>query len=176
MRTTHLRIVVPTGDAPAALRSIARFDRFPELAEDVRSVRVNETPGSDSRDSDWEVNFRRGLMCWNEREVVDTDALRIDFEQTDGDFAEFAGWWQLSEVDGGCEVHFQITYDFGIESLVGIMDPIAERVIKRVICSVLAALFGEITVVEGGGALTDLAGANPLPGATFVPAGTGGAA
>ncbi len=36
------------------------------------------------------------------------------------------------------------------------MDPIAERVIKRVVCDVLAALFGHITVLEGGEALTDL--------------------
>jgi ribosome-associated toxin RatA of RatAB toxin-antitoxin module len=155
MRTTHLRIVLPVADAHAALSSIARFDRFPALAEDVRTVSTND--GAGGRDSDWEVNFRRGVMRWNEREVVDQDALRIEFEQTEGDFAEFSGSWQLTEVDGGCAVHFEVTYDFGIESLVGIMDPIAERVIKRVICSVLAALFGEITVVEGGRALTDLA-------------------
>jgi hypothetical protein len=37
------------------------------------------------------------------------------------------------------------------------MDPIAERVVKRVVCSVLSGLFGEITVVRGGEALTDLA-------------------
>ena len=28
---------------------------------------------------------------------------------------------------------FEVTYDFGIESMAGILDPIAERVIKRVV-------------------------------------------
>lgn len=175
MRSTHLKIVVRTDDVPAALRSIARFDRFPDLAEDVRSVQVHEAPdGSTARNSDWEVNFRRGVMRWNERELVDHDALRIEFDQTDGDFADFSGWWQLTEVEGGCEVHFEVTYDFGIESIVGIVDPIAERVIKRVVCSVLAALFGEITVLEGGGALTDLAGTASQRDVTFAPARAGG--
>ena len=104
----------------------------------------------------WVVNFRRGLMRWHEEETVDADALRIDFDQTDGDFAEFHGSWQLTPVLGGAQVMFDVTYDFGIESMAGLMDPIAERVIKRVVCSVLSALFGDVTVTEGGEALADL--------------------
>lgn len=154
MRTTRLKILFRTGDAKAAFSSIARFERFPELAEDVRSV-VTST-GDGRRNSDWVVNFRRGVMRWNEWETIDPAALRIEFGQTDGDFADFSGWWQLTEVADGCELCFEVTYDFGIESLVGIMDPIAERVITRVICSVVRELFCEVDVVEGGDALTDL--------------------
>jgi ribosome-associated toxin RatA of RatAB toxin-antitoxin module len=155
MRTTRLRVRCAGGDVPGAFLRIADFGRFPSLAADVRSVEVHPGPGRD-RDSDWEVNFRRGVMRWNEWESVDVDRLRIEFSQTDGDFAEFHGFWQLTEVPGGFEVEFGVTYDFGIDSLAGIMDPIAERVVKRVICSVLAELFGGIAVLEGGEALTDL--------------------
>jgi len=48
-----------------------------------------------------------------------------------------------------------------IDSLAGIMDPIAERVITRVVCSVLAELFGETTILDGGQALADLPGLSP---------------
>lgn len=67
----------------------------------------------------------------------------------------------------GAEVLFEVTYDFGIESLVGIMDPIAERVITRAVCAVLSGLFRDIRVLEGAEALTDLAG--PIPTHATVP-------
>jgi hypothetical protein len=50
----------------------------------------------------------------------------------------------------GCVVRFTAAWDFGIESMAGIMDPIAERVIKRVVCDVLSGLFGPTTVLAGG--------------------------
>ncbi|MFJ1748154.1 type II toxin-antitoxin system RatA family toxin [Streptomyces sp. NPDC088116] len=164
MRSIHLRVDVATADPAAAFETITEFTRFPDLAKDVHVVET--TPG-DPRHSDWEVNFRRGIMRWTEWETIDRERLRIEFDQTDGDFEEFRGSWQLTPVSGGVEVHFEVTYDFGIESLVGIMDPIAERVIKRVVCSVLAALFVDVTVREGGESLNDLEGPasqpNPQP-------------
>ncbi|HET9139827.1 SRPBCC family protein [Actinophytocola sp.] len=154
MRTVRLEIRFAAADPVAAFRAIADFAAFPDLAEDVRTVQVH--PGT-VRNSDWTVNFRRGLMRWNEWEIVDVDRLRIEFGQTDGDFAEFGGHWQLAAIEGGCAVRFEVGFDFGIESLAGLMDPIADRVITRVICSVLTGLFGDITVVEGGESLVDLA-------------------
>ncbi|MDQ3787017.1 MAG: SRPBCC family protein [Actinomycetota bacterium] len=150
MRATSIKVRVRTDDVSAALTEIADFTRFPALAPDVRQV----TSGDDG--SDWVVNFRRGVMRWHETEAVSTSDLRIDFAQTDGDFAEFRGSWRLRPVIGGAHVTFEVTWDFGIESMAGLMDPIAERVIKRVVCDVLSGLFGEITVLEGGEALTDL--------------------
>jgi ribosome-associated toxin RatA of RatAB toxin-antitoxin module len=150
MRNVVLTVHVPVRDARAALARIADFASYPELAADVREVVAHGDR------TDWVVNFRRGPMRWTETETVDPARLRIDFAQTEGDFADFAGSWQLVEGIGGCVVRFECGYDFGIESLAGIMDPIAERVIKRVVRDVLAALFGRTTVLEGGEALTDL--------------------
>ncbi len=162
MRTVALKIRFDTDDIGREFQRITDFGSYPSLAEDVRAVEVHPAPDAGlPRDSDWEVNFRRGVMRWNEWESIDPDRLRVEFDQTEGDFAEFNGFWQFTPVPGGCEVHFEVTYDFGIESLAGIMDPIAERVVKRVICSVLSALCGEITILEGGEALADLAGIGP---------------
>ncbi|GAB1515632.1 type II toxin-antitoxin system RatA family toxin [Actinophytocola sp. KF-1] len=150
MRATSIKVRVRTGDVAAALTEIADFTRFPDLAPDVRAV----TSGDGG--SDWVVNFRRGVLRWHETDTVSTADLRIDFAQTDGDFAEFHGSWRLRPVIGGAHVTFEVAWDFGIESMAGLMDPIAERVIKRVVCDVLRGLFGAVTVLEGGEALTDL--------------------
>ncbi|HEV2779912.1 MAG TPA: SRPBCC family protein [Actinophytocola sp.] len=147
-----MSVRVPADDAVSALALIADFARFPALAGDVRSVAVHSAP----RTSDWVVSFRRGVLRWTESETIDAARLRIHFDQIDGDFAEFHGFWELTPVPGGTEVRFEVTYDFGFDSLAGLLDPIAERVITRVICSVLAGLFDDITVVEGGEALADI--------------------
>jgi ribosome-associated toxin RatA of RatAB toxin-antitoxin module len=157
MRTTTLLVHLPATDPATGFGRIADFAAFPALADDVRAVEVRTAPGP-VRHSDWVVNFRRGLLRWTEREFVDAGRLRIEFEQTAGDFAEFHGYWQLTGTAGGCAVRFDVGFDFGIESLAGLMDPIAERVVTRVVCAVLAGLFGDITVIEGGEALADLSG------------------
>jgi hypothetical protein len=150
MRATSISIRIRTEDVPGALAEIADFGRFPSLADDVREVLP------DAGGTHWTVNFRRGLMRWHETDAVDPASLRITFEQTSGDFAEFGGSWQLTPVIGGARVDFAVSWDFGIESMAGIMDPIAERVIKRVAVAVLTGLFGDVTVLAGGEALTDL--------------------
>jgi ribosome-associated toxin RatA of RatAB toxin-antitoxin module len=157
MRSIYLIVAVATDDPAAAFALISDFTRYPAIAEDVHLVRTHPARvDGGPRDSDWEVNFRRGVMSWNEWEAVDPERLRIDFGQTDGDFEEFQGSWQFTPTVGGVEIRFEVTYDFGIESLVGIMDPIAERVIKRAIRAVLAESFGDISVIAGGAALADL--------------------
>jgi ribosome-associated toxin RatA of RatAB toxin-antitoxin module len=162
MRTIGLRAEADQEPAVVFV-AIADFERYPALAADVRAVRTTPAahPGTPQL-SDWEVNFRRGIMRWTERELLDADRLRIEFEQTDGDFEDFRGSWQLSAAQaGGTEIAFEVSYDFGIESLAGLMDPIAERVIKRVVCEVLACTLGNVRVVEGAEALRDLG--EPLP-------------
>ena len=159
MRAMQLRVAFDA-DPVTAFPLIADFTRYPSLADDVREVRTRPTAAGD-RESDWVMNFRRGIMRWTEIETVDEDRLRIDFEQTDGDFEDFRGSWQVCRTFDGTEVLFEVTYDFGIESLVGIMDPIAERVITRAVCAVLSGLFADIRVLEGAEALTDLVGLIP---------------
>ncbi len=151
MRSTRLRVALPPNDAGAVLARIADFAAFPALAEDVRSVDV-QTWDVDGGTSSWVVSFRRGVLSWVERDTVDSAAQRIDFRQVTGDFADFHGSWHVTPG----EVLFEVTYDFGIDSMAAILDPIAERVIKRVVRSALSGLFGEVVVLEGGEALSDL--------------------
>jgi len=151
MRSTRLLVALPTPDADDALARIADFTVFPALAEDVRSVDVRRWD-VDGGTSSWVVRFRRGVLSWTEQDVVDSAEQRIDFRQISGDFADFHGSWQVTPG----RVLFEVTYDFGIDSMAAILDPIAERVIKRVARSVLSGLFGDVVVLEGGEALADL--------------------
>ena len=135
MRSVQLAIDLP-GTAPdTAFAAVREFGRFPDLAPAVRAVEPHEGG------SDWEVYFRNGILCWTETDQVDEAARTIDFAQDDGDFESFAGRWHVVATDGGSRVDFTTDFDFGIPSLVGILDPVAERVIKETIGLVVLGLF-----------------------------------
>lgn len=142
MRNVHVTLDLPDAAPDAVFDAVRRFADYPSLAPDVRAVTARE----DS--SDWEVYFRNGILRWTEDDTFDREALTITFVQDDGDFDDFHGAWRITPGDGGgSRVDFDATFDFGIPSLVGILDPVAERVIKEAIALVVRGLFPGAAVV-----------------------------
>jgi hypothetical protein len=70
--------------------------------------------------------------------------LRIEFEQEAGDFDSFAGAWTLAQQGPDTTVRFVADFDFGIPSLEGILDPIAERVIRETVAWALVGIFEHV--------------------------------
>ncbi|MET9489815.1 SRPBCC family protein [Nocardia sp. NPDC006630] len=153
MRTVELLVSAPGVEPDRAYALVSDFARYSELVEVVRSVAVRDTDTVDIVVSDWEVYFRNGILRWTEADVFDTAARNIEFEQRSGDFHIFHGHWRVEAAGAGCTVGFEAEFDFGIPSLAGILDPIAQRVLRETIALVLRGLLGEITVV-GDDALT----------------------
>lgn len=147
MRYVTLRAQVPAADPDACFGRIADFARYPELVDVVRSVAVHPAAPDEPEHSDWEVYFRNGILRWSETDAKDGRSRRIAFEQTDGDFDVLTGSWSVTAAAQGCQVTFETAFDFGIPSLAGILDPIAERVFKETIARVLAGLFGTVNVI-----------------------------
>ncbi|MER8072806.1 SRPBCC family protein [Streptomyces sp. NPDC094034] len=147
MRSVQVRVRVHGVAAEAAFDQVGAFSRYSEFTEVIRSVTSRRESGTEEV-SDWEVYFRNGVLCWTEADRFDRDALTITFEQIDGDFAEFAGVWRLVADGEDCVVDFSAEFDFGIPSLAGILDPVAERVFKETIARVVISLFaGNASVV-----------------------------
>lgn len=141
MRHVELDAVVRGEDARQVFAAVARFDRFPELAPHVEATTVHGTLPDLKGSSSWELHFRSGLLRWTEQDRFDTEALQIAFEQEDGDFDTFEGKWALTQDGADVVVHFEVDFDFGIPSLEGILDPIAERVIKETVAWAVTGLF-----------------------------------
>jgi ribosome-associated toxin RatA of RatAB toxin-antitoxin module len=147
MRSLRLRVSTQAVGAAEAFRRISDFARYSELVDVVRAVTVHPAAPGQPVPSDWEVDFRNGILRWSEVDHFDTEARRIDFQQTTGDFEEFFGSWQVDPVAAGCEVTFEASFDFGIPSLAGILEPIAGRVLEETITRVLTGLLGEVRVL-----------------------------
>ncbi|MFI5778775.1 type II toxin-antitoxin system RatA family toxin [Nocardia sp. NPDC051570] len=146
MRTVTLTVESAGCDADAAFARISKFDTFPELIDDVRSITVREADGG-TITSDWEVYFRNGPLRWSEVDYFQPEQRRITFEQIEGDFEAFRGRWQVTEQGIGCRIEFEVAFDFGIPSLEGVLEPIATKVLKEGMAYALLQLLGDAEVV-----------------------------
>lgn len=158
MRKVILDAVVH-GVAPRdVFENVASWERYQDLAPHAESVVVHRGRPESTGSSSWELHFRSGLLQWSEDERFLVDELRIEFEQTEGDFDVFGGTWTLAPTDDtvgtgadavGTRLHFECDFDFGIPSLEGILDPIAERVIKETVAWAVVGMHERVTF--GGG-------------------------
>lgn len=146
MRRVRLDAVIRSTPAGDVFDQITRFDRYPELAPHVQSTTVHEAYPAPDGSSSWELHFRSGLLRWTERERFLRDELRLTFEQTEGDFDSFTGTWVLTQDGADTALSFEADFDFGIPSLEGILDPIAERVIKETVAWTLVGMFADVVL------------------------------
>jgi ribosome-associated toxin RatA of RatAB toxin-antitoxin module len=137
---------VPHTSASAAYATLADFERYPELCDAVRNVAVTDV--SDNLTvSQWEVNFRAGLLRWTEEDTFDPGALSITFRQLEGDIAVFDGSWECLDAAQGCEIVFYARLDMGIPSLADALEPIAVRALVDNVVSIVRGLFGSAELV-----------------------------
>jgi len=146
MRQVKLDATIRGVGAEHVYRQVSKFEHYPTLAPHVRATIVHATLPEPVGSSSWELHFRSGLLRWTERDEFFTDRLRIEFTQTEGDFEEFAGFWQLTQQGEDTALSFRCDFDFGIPSLEGILDPIAERVIRETVAWAVTGLLEQLTV------------------------------
>ncbi|WP_371497189.1 SRPBCC family protein [Kitasatospora sp. NBC_00374] len=147
MRHVELDAVVSSERAEDVYAAVLRWERYPELAPHVRATTVHSTLPEPVGSSSWELHFRSGLLRWTETDTFLPDELTVRFEQTDGDFDSFTGSWRLGQDGADVTVHFEADFDFGIPSLEGILDPIAERVIRETVAWAVTGLFAGTRIV-----------------------------
>jgi ribosome-associated toxin RatA of RatAB toxin-antitoxin module len=129
-------------DAASVYAALADFGSYPKHMSSVRKVELLSRSGL-SCTSAWEVEFRKGLLRWTEKDDFDPDLRRIEFAQIEGDLETFSGVWDVSPLDVGSSlVSFSAVFDLGIPSLAAFLEPIAQNAIEENISRVLLGLFG----------------------------------
>jgi hypothetical protein len=144
MAKRTLKAIVP-GDAADVIRLLSRGETFPAHAPDLLSV---------SNEGDWVLAFRGGVARWTQTNRVSAD--RIDFEQTDGDFQQYAGHWIATDTPDGCEVEFTVRYRTSVPHLAGAIESAVGRVLTRTALAVLTGVCGSARVTKGHYFLQDL--------------------
>ncbi|SCL21484.1 Ribosome association toxin PasT (RatA) of the RatAB toxin-antitoxin module [Micromonospora pallida] len=142
--------LLPKADAKDSFDRLADFAAYPEFTDTVRTVGVTRISPTEV-ESTWEVNFRKGILVWAERDEIDPVGRRIGFDQIRGDFAMFTGAWQVVEVGDDVRVEFSSRFDLGIASLASLIDPVACAALRDAVRDILLGLFGsdiEVHTVE----------------------------
>lgn len=122
-----------------AFRRLADYESYAAHTSTVRSIEVYERGGE--LFSTWTVDFRGGLLCWTERDLVDPERRILAFTQVHGDLDRFDGEWTVEADDAGCRMTFAAELDLGIPSLSPIVDPVARQALHDNICTILRGLF-----------------------------------
>jgi ribosome-associated toxin RatA of RatAB toxin-antitoxin module len=150
MQTIEISVEIPAGVPAAVFERLAHFERYPDLTDAVRSVVITVGPGA-KLTSEWEVNFRQGILKWAEEDEIDFAHHVIRFTQTSGDLEHFSGEWRVDGRPWGCVVRFLASFDLGIPSLASMLDPIAERALRENVHQIIAGVIG-----RPGGELVEL--------------------
>jgi ribosome-associated toxin RatA of RatAB toxin-antitoxin module len=148
MRSIQLRMTVTGRHAAEVYDILADFPRYPKFSPAVHHVTVTQVDDTVST-SEWEVEFRAGVLKWKEEDTFDRAALRIDFRQLEGDIALFEGSWNCSDTDVGTVITFTARLDMGIPTLADALEPIAVRTLIDNTVAITSGLFGEAVHVDG---------------------------
>lgn len=148
MREVNLIATVPDHSVGEVFDTLRNFERYAHFSDAVRDVRILKDDSGEVL-SEWEVNFRAGVMRWTERDRIDPSVPEIVFDQVEGDAKQFEGYWRFRECDDGCKVFFNANFDMGIPSLAEVVEPVAERALLDNIESILHGFFGDTLSIEG---------------------------
>lgn len=149
MPVVNVETLVPATSAADVFARISDFPSFADHTDAVREITIG-TGADGELVSDWSVNFRSGVLCWCERDRVDRAMRRVEFEQLHGDFAGFAGSWQVVQIGDDVSVSFAAEFDLGMPSLSAIVDPIAVEALRDNVQAIIRGLLGEEVVFFAG--------------------------
>jgi ribosome-associated toxin RatA of RatAB toxin-antitoxin module len=124
----NLTMGVPGG---VAWRAVTAVEDYPAFMDSVRSVEVGNDLPDGSRLTKWSVLLKGSVLEWTERETVNEEERRLEFEQVEGDLDLFRGAWSVADTDDGCTVRLAVDFDIGIPLLADMLNPVAARVLHE---------------------------------------------
>ena len=150
MRSVTMRLLVAGMQPDQAYERVSCFEDYPKHTRTVREVDVTESTELGSH-SKWEVNFRDGIMRWQEQDQYFPEERRIEFTATGGDLDMFVGSWSVDEAPEGSLITFQADFDLGLTTLNEMVEPIADEALRETIDQILDGLTdGRSKIIEGG--------------------------
>ncbi|MFD3442647.1 type II toxin-antitoxin system RatA family toxin [Streptomyces sp. NPDC058685] len=105
------------------------IEAFPSYMEGVNEVEITEEDG-DRRTSSWVVELKGSEMEWDQEDVIDGDRRRVEFRQTDGDLANYEGYWQIVEDAEGVGLELKVEFDIGLPMVAEMIHPAVAKALE----------------------------------------------
>ena len=79
------------------------------------------------------ISFKVFRERFTSRVVLWPEQLKIDTEYLDGPFKKMVSDWRFEDVEGGCNVHFHVDFEFRNMILQGIIGVVFNEAMQRVV-------------------------------------------
>lgn len=140
MPTVESEIVIerPVAEVYALAQDI---ERFPEFMADVQSVEIleDDLPRRVSRWTGVIKEFNRTVE-WTEEDYWDDAAHVCTFTQLEGDFSEYSGRWEFTEVPEGTRMRLEVNYDYNVPLIGALIKNLLRKKMQQNTDAMLAAL------------------------------------
>ena len=115
---------------------VADVGRYPEFLPWTAAARIrsNEDRG-DHRvmEADLVISFKVFRERFTSRVVLWPEPRKINTEYLDGPFKKMISNWHFEDVEGGCNVHFDVDFEFRNMILQGIIGVVFNEAMQRVV-------------------------------------------
>lgn len=91
---------------------VARYPEFLPWTAAARIRSVKEDGESSVMLADLVISFKVFRERFGSRVVLHPSAKKIDTEYLDGPFKHMVSNWAFEDVEGGCNVHFHVDFEF----------------------------------------------------------------
>ncbi|MBT2389530.1 type II toxin-antitoxin system RatA family toxin [Streptomyces maoxianensis] len=125
LHTTH----TSAGTADQLWQVLLDCEAFPSYMEGVNEVTITgEEEGR--RSSSWVVELKGSEMEWDQEDVIDTERRRLEFRQTDGDLAQYEGYWQVVADGAGATLELNVEFDIGLPMVAEMIHPAVAKALE----------------------------------------------
>ena len=133
---THTEIKPLPYTAQQMYDLVADVGKYPEFLPWTAAARIrsNEERGDHwVMDADLVISFKVFRERFTSRVVLWPQAQKIDTEYLDGPFKKMISNWAFEDVEGGCNVHFHVDFEFKNRILQGIIGVVFNEAMTRVV-------------------------------------------
>jgi hypothetical protein len=102
---------------------------YPTFMDQVVKVEACEVVGVEHATS-WSVLLNGSDLCWIEVDRYYEADGRIEFEQIEGDLAEWRGSFQARAEGSDVIARYEVSFDLGVPSLAELLHPLGAQAIK----------------------------------------------
>lgn len=117
---------------------VADVARYPEFLPWTAAARIRSTTDKGDHEvmlADLVVSFKVFREKFGSRVVLWPEKKQIDTSYIDGPFKHLESTWQFKDVDGGCEVSFEVDFEFKNRLLQGAAGMFFNEAMNRIVRS-----------------------------------------
>lgn len=113
---------------------ITDVDRYDEFIPYCTAARVRERSDSEML-ADLAIGYKMLRETYTSRIELASEPLQVTVHQAKGPFRHLFNQWTFEPTDSGCDVHFELQFEFAVPLLRRIIQPIMGRVVERFVAA-----------------------------------------